>query len=251
MGNRHSAMLNGMAHEIRMIYQSDRQRAETLIEDYLGQRLCEYPLDEKMTILKDLAAQFHISAPKPGQSAETASEDLLQIYSLLLGRKVVTDDLSSSEINKTLALSLNTVFDSVNNIINVIRTTLLGEKKELETIREIIGSHLGREGGCETLQSYLDQIQGAFLMAHQAFQEAARIKVAQILDELSPERIAEGVDRGLKFGPLYNAELYKEYKERHRQCKTWFESKRFSQEFLREFEKICQKSAQRGMRGIS
>jgi hypothetical protein len=244
-------MLNSMADEIRMLYQSDRQRAETLIEDYLGQRLYDCSPDERITILEDLAAQFQMPVRKPDQTPEAASEDLLQMYSLLLGRKVVFEDLSSSEINKSLALSLNTVFNSVNNIISVIRTTLLGEKTELQTIREIIGSHLGREGGCETLQSYLDQIQDAFLMAHRAFQEAARIKVAQILDELSPDRIAESVNRGLKIGSLYNAELFKEYKERHHRCKTWFESNRFTQEFLREFEKICQKSAKRGVRGIS
>jgi hypothetical protein len=251
MGKKNSSMLESMADEIRMIYRSDRQRAEALIESYLGQRLNECSSEEKVTILEELAGQFDGSLRKEVESIGAASEDLLELYSLLLGKRIATTDLTSSEINKTLALSLNTVFDAVNSIISVIRTMLLGEKTELQTIREIIGSHLGGEGGCETLHSYLDQIKDAFLMAHRAFQEAARVKIAQILDELAPDHIAEGVDRGLKIGPLYKAELFEQYKARHQECRTWFESNRFTQEFLREFEKICQKSYKGGMRGTS
>jgi hypothetical protein len=79
-------------------------------------------------------------------------------------------------------------------------------------------------------------------LAHRAFQETARIKIAQILDELSPDRIAESMDKSLKFGPLHRAELFDQYKKRYLECKKWFESDRFTQELLREFENICQRS---------
>jgi hypothetical protein len=127
----------------------------------------------------------------------------------------------------------------------------LGEKGELQTIRHIIGAHVEGQKSYDSLKSYLDQIQEAFLISHRAFQEAATMKVAQILSELDPDRIAQATDKGMKFGPLYKAELFEEYKASYRGCRTWFESSRFKQDLLREFEKICQKSYKMQARSTS
>ena len=113
------------------------------------------------------------------------------------------------------------------------------------TIRGIIGSNFEKieaSGTHDSLQSYLDQIQDAFLVAHQSFQQAAQTRVRQILDELDPKRISDLSKGGYKFGPFRKAELFEVYKEEFKVCKAWFESGRFANELLREFEKTCQKS---------
>ena len=51
----------------------------------------------------------------------------------------------SPEWPDKLARSLNTLFDTLNQIIGVIHTTFLGQKGEMETIRLIIGSALKGE----------------------------------------------------------------------------------------------------------
>jgi hypothetical protein len=248
---KHSPMLiEAMAEEIKTIYKSDRQSADTLIETLLAQRLKDDLPQERMAILQDLARQLEVPDQRAGYE-HNESEELLQLYSLLLGKKIAPGCMSSEEMNKQLAFSLNTIFDTINDIITVIHTTLLGEKAELQTIREIIGSQLSREGTNETLQSYLDQIKDAFLLAHRAFQESVNSKTAQLLDELNPDHISEAVDRGFKLGPLYKAQLFELYKERYRVCKNWFESNRFTEEFLREFEKNCQKFYQKRKRSTS
>ena len=93
----------------------------------------------------------------------------------------------------------------------------------------------------DSLQNYLDQIQEAFLVAHKAFQEAAQTKVGEILKELSPDHFEASEGGWLKFGPFRKAELFEIYKEKFQACKSWFESGRFMEELLREFEKTCQK----------
>jgi hypothetical protein len=251
MTKRHRAILETMAGEIRIIYESDSQRAETLIETYLGQRLNEYLPDEKIAILEELSARFETIAQDYDRCDVAASEVLLPVYSLLLGEKIDVGDLSSTQINEKLALAMNTVFDTINQIIRVIHKTLLGEKAEVQTIREVIGSQIEGECGRDSLKCYLDQIQEAFLMAHRAFQEASRAQIEQVLNELDPSRISDTVRHGLKFGPLYKAELFEVYKERYRGCRAWFESNRSTQDILREFEKICQKSYETKKRGSS
>jgi len=150
-------------------------------------------------------------------------------------------DLSSNELLEKLALSLNTIFDTMNEMIRTIDTTLLGKKPELETIRHIIGSQLEAETHSDSLQTYLTRIQKAFLISHKAFQEATQIKLGEILKELNPERFESEPMGGFKVGPLRKAELFERYKERFQTIKKWFESGRFKEELLREFEKACQR----------
>lgn len=232
-----------MANEIRIIYNSDISKAEKLIETYLEQRLKEYLFSERLDFLEKLTHQFKSYSHKTETTFNLESKEFSRLLSLLFGKRISMADLSSTEISQKLANSLNTILDTINQIIRVMNNKLLGKDAQLDkTIRGIIGSNLEEEEASDSLQSYLDQIQDAFLVAHQAFQQAAQTRVRQILDELDPNRISALTEKGLKFGPFRKAELFEVYKEKFRVCETWFETGRFKNELLREFERICQKS---------
>jgi len=231
-----------LAGEIRTIYKTDPFRAETLIEAYIHQSLKEFSPTEKMKLLEKLTHQFESVSPNAPPDLDFESKEFSRLFSLLLGKRISEVDLSCTEVLEKLAHSLNTIFNTLNQIIGVIQTTLLGKKTEFdEPIRHIIGSNLEGSAGTASLQSYLDQIQEAFLVAHRAFQKAAQTKVSEILKELNPDRIKATTGGGLKFGPMRKAEFFEIYKEKFRACKGWFESGRFTEELLREFEKTCQK----------
>ncbi len=244
-------LIETMAKEIGIIYNSDISNAETLIETYLEQRLKEYSDSDRLEFLEELTRQFRSFSPKPETTLNFEQEEFSQLFSLLLGKRISMADLSSTEVTQKLANSLNTIFDTINQIIRVMNNKLLGKDAQLDkTIRGIIGSNLEKEETSDSLQSYLDHIQEAFLVAHQAFQQAAQTRVRQILDELDPNRISASSERGLKFGPFRKAELFEIYKEKFQACKAWFETGHFKNELLREFERICQKSYKTDTRNI-
>jgi len=239
---KNNSLILSMFDELRTIYKSDHHRAAPLIETYLNERLKDYSPNDRIAMLAAIAHQFEPPSQKKEFMIRPESKELKQLYSLLFGNKIIVGDLSADEINSKLTESINTVFDNVNQIIHVIHETLLGDKGELQTIREIIGSQLAAEGGHDSLNSYLNQIQEAFMISHRAFQEAARTTIKKLLDELDPDSISQTWDGIVKVGPLYKAKLYDTYENRHRECRTWFESNRFEEDLLREFEKTCQKS---------
>jgi len=230
------------AAEIRALYRSDPSQSEASIGRYLEEGLKRLSPAERRELLKELVLEFEPSCPEVEPVLIQEGGPFALLCSLLLGERITPEDLKSGAIVERLASSLNTVFDTLNQIVGVIHVTLLGEKGELETIRQIIGAGLQEGHQTDPLQTYLDQIQEAFLVAHQAFQQATRTKVGEILSELDPERIATLVEGGLKFGPLRKAELFEIYKEKFRVCKGSFESGRLMNDLLREFEKICHKS---------
>ena len=237
-----------LAAEIRTVYRSAPQQAEVLIEDFLEKKWKAIPPSERLDLLKKLGKQFEVSAPRQVQP-ETGAGELPRLLSMLLGKRVSMLDLSSEENLEKLARSLNTVFDTLNQIIGVIHSTLWGKQAEMETIRLILGSNLEGRGQPDSLQNYLGQIKDAFLVSHQAFRLAAHTKVGEVLKELDPERIAAEAEGGLEFGPLRKAKLFEIYKGKFSKCKSWHGSDRFLEDLLREFEKDCQKlyvAVQRG-----
>ena len=236
-----SVSIEDLANEIRAINRSDPSHSEASIEEYLEQRLEGVSPTERMLVIEKLARQFKGFSPEIKLNLGLEPEAFSKLFSLLLGKKISPSDLSSEELLEKLAHSLNTVFDTLNQIISVINTTLLGKKDELETIRQIIGSDLKEEREKTSLQNYLNQIQEAFLVAHKAFQQAAQTKLGQILSVLDPDNIAAAKEGGLKFGLLRKAELFDIYKEKFQGCKDWFESGRLMGELLREFENVGQK----------
>lgn len=233
--------LETLANEIRTIYQSDPGKAETLIEAYIEQRLRECSPGERLTLIGTLTHHFERVSPKTHPDLSLDSEEISELFSLLLGRRLSIKEFSSEELLKKLAHSLNTVFDTLNQIVGVINTTLSGNMADFQTIRHIIGSNLAGEAPSHSLQDYLDQIRKAFLITHNAFKQAAETKVGEILAELNPDRIEATVGGGLKFGPLRKAELFDTYKEKFQACKSCLESGRFTEELSREFERMCQK----------
>ncbi len=236
-----SVSIERLTDEIRTLYRSNPHRAERLMEAYLQETLKDLPPEERIALLETLIQRLDISPAPPGKEAFLQSQEFSRLLSLLLGERSSAVDLSSAELLEKLALSLNTIFDTLNEMIRLIDTTLLGKKPELETIRHIIGSQLESEVQSNSLQNYLARIREAFLISHKAFQEAAQIKFGEILKELGPERFESEPIGGFKVGPLRKAELFERYKERFQTFRKWFESGRFKEELLREFEKACQR----------
>ena len=230
-----------LASELRQIYQSDISRAEAMIEAHLEKRMTRLTPDSRLKLLKKLKDEFNADRALPSPGSDMEEEVLPRVFSLLLGRDVSQADLSSAEILQRLAESLNTIFDTLNQLVSVINMTLFGESAGNETIRYVIGSHLKGGDQTKSLESYLGQIQKAFLTTQQAFKNAALARVGEILDELDPDKISQAGGGGLKFGPLRKAEYFAIYESKFRSCKKWFESGRFMEAFLREFEKNCLK----------
>ena len=228
--------------EVNALYRAEPARAEALVERYLEERLGRLPREEKIAFLENFSRQYAGTQPSSQAPDGSPSEEFNQLFSLFLGHRVSSLDFSLPDFREKFAASMNTIFDTLNQIIAVIQATLLGRKVELETIRQVIGSSLGKEGRAESLQSYLDQIREAFLVAHRAFQQASLAKMRTALEELDPERMEAKAEWGLKFGPFLKADLFDQYKERFQKCRSWMDSDRFREELLREFEKICQKS---------
>lgn len=231
-----------LSDDIRAIYNSDNKRAETLIESYLKQQLKEYSSGDRLAVIEKLVQKYETINPGiEKQESGIGQREMSELLSLLLGKKIPVENLPPEELMKKLSHSLNTVFDSLNQIIRVINNTLLGKNVELETIRHMIGSDLENGNGQDSLQGYIDQIQEAFLVAHKAFQLAATEVIGKILNELDPDRISEATGKSLMFSPLRKAKDFDIYTDKFQVCKKWFDSGRGTEELLREFEKICQK----------
>jgi hypothetical protein len=225
--------------EIRAAYAIDPANAPDAIGALLKTRLADRPAVEGRAILSKILASL---APDEPSAVATADKAVLtRMFSLLLGREVTTDDLSSAQMLERASQSLNTIFDALNQLIGVIDKTLSGnEDRGEQTIRQFIGSHLGGQDQTESLEAYLGRISEAFLTTQEAFKKAAQTKVAQILHSLDPGKIAAERSGGLKFGPLRKAEDYDILKDKIDRIQRWFDSGRFMDDYLREFEKNCQ-----------
>ncbi len=229
-----------VVEEVRSIYRADPARAETLVERHLQERLKDSGPTERKEFLARLTQTFAGEAPASAGAQGLHPEVLSRLFALFLGERIGVPDLSSAERLDRLASSLNTVFEHLNEIVAVIHSTLLGRRSELETIRQIIGTNLQGDGSGTSLEGYLGQIREAFLTSHLAFQQTARTMVGKILRELDPEHLGDGESGGLKFGPLRKAGLFDAYQEKFQKIRQWFDSGRFTEEILREFEKTCQ-----------
>lgn len=232
--------IDRLANEIRNIYISDKNQSEKQIEKFLRTRFKELNGPESLDVLNKLIAEFDSRHPNRIDNLSMDNGIMSRTFSFLLGRDVPRTDLSSTELMERLAESLKTIFDSLNQLINVINMTFTGETSGDQTIRQVIGFHLEGEGQGKSLENYLAQINEAFLTAQRSFKKTAKIKVGQILEEIDPDQISTQEGGGLKIGPFRKAEYYEIYEEKFRKIKKWFESGRFMEEFLREFEKNCQ-----------
>jgi hypothetical protein len=232
--------ISQLAKEIREVYLSDKDGAETRLEQLLQNRLKNVSGPESLDVLSKLITEFDTGHPNKIGMLNTDNDIMYQIFSFLMGRDFPRTELSPTELIERLAESLKTIFDSLNQLISVINMTLTGEAYGDETIRQVIGFHLEGEERTKSLESYLGQINEAFLTVQRSFKKTAQLKVGQILKEIDPDQISAQGRGGLKIGPLRKAEYYEIYEEKFRRIKKWFDSGRFMEEFLREFEKNCQ-----------
>ena len=232
-------MLNRISSGLAAQFETEGDISADAVEAYLNEQMDGLDSQARITALQTVLDRVGNTC-RPALPGETDEEVLTRVCSLLLGRKVSMDDLSSNELLEKLAESLNTIFNTLNQLISVINMTFTGEGSPEQTIRQVIGFRLEGEGQGRSLETYLDQISNAFLTAQQSFKEAAYAKVKQVLTVLDPEQVASEVGKGLKFGPMKKAEMFEIYAERYEKIQKWFSSGRFMEDFLREFEKNCQ-----------
>lgn len=227
-----------LAEQIRGLYAEHPDQAEERIEALLKNRLAMQGTAEGEVALRQMIQLFRKT---PQNAASVDSQIMTRMFSLLLGRKVEPDDLSSAALLERLAESLNTIFNALNQLISVINISFSGgSQRGDQTIRQFIGFHLEGEDQTKSLEDYLGQINQAFLMTHEAFKKAAQSRVRQILHALDPANIAAERSSGLKLGPLRKAEDFDILKAKIERIQKWFDSGRFMEDFLREFESNCQ-----------
>ena len=228
-------------HIIR-IFKEQRTNPDLLVTDYLENELAALDLSDKTKALDKLIELF---GPQDhgNKKTDVLPEDdhvLARVIKLLLGREISQVDLSSEELLESLGESINTVFESLNQLISVINTTLVGKQDSDETIRQVIGYHLEGSQNTSTLEKYIGQIGKAFFASQEASKKAAHSKVMQILEELAPEKIEKEADVS-RLSPMRKSKYYEVYELKFKKFEKWFESGRFMESFLREFERNCQK----------
>ena len=216
--------------------------AGAAIESYLHKCFATESGAEKVARVEALAQSFkEKSAMSQEQPESTLAQPLRSLVPLLLGTNIADSGCSDDELAKRLVESLNTVFDTLNELILAINTAFVGRASETETIRLIIRSNVDDSAESISLQSYLDQIKAAFSIMHDAFTDAAMIKMQEMLTELDPQLIAKSLNGGLKIGPFQKAEMFRIYEEKHRTLENWLHTGLLKDALLREFERNCQK----------
>lgn len=227
--------------QITQIYRSDPQAAAGAIEDYLLDSFAAESSETKGALLDALVREFQTGSPAEVHSATIDTQSLAELVPLLLGRNIDDLDCTAEELIERLADSLNTVFDTLNELIMGINTTFMGQVSGTETIRLIIRTNVDDSAQSISLQNYLDQIKEAFSIMHEAFKDAAMTKMTEMLTELNPRQIEKSLNGRLKIGPFQKAEMFKIFEEKYRTLDNWLKTGLLTDALLREFEKNCQK----------
>ena len=229
-----------MEARICNIFNEHKDTADSSINEYLENELKILDPSDKMDVLDKLIDQFDGSDSGENKSIAIDDHVLARVIKLLLGRDITQADISTEALLESLAASINTVFESLNQLISVINTTLVGKQDPDQTIRQVIGYHLEGSSQAKTLEAYIGQIGKAFFASQEASKRAAHAKVMQILEELSPDKIEQETDVS-RLSPMRKSKYYDVYELKFKKFEKWFESGRFMESFLREFERNCQK----------
>ena len=196
--------------------------------------------EERLAALDELIAAVDEKSPPAPVRAEGDSQALEELVSLLLGHDEAVAGCSSEELLERLVTALNTVFDSLNELILGINTTFMGEGVADQTIRLVIRSNVQGDGEPMQLQNYLSQVKQAFSVMYDAFKQAAQKKMSEVLEDIAPTQLEAQVNGGLKMGPFRKAELFELYEQKHQTLDNWLQKGLFMEALLREFEKISQ-----------
>jgi hypothetical protein len=235
------AKAKSLAGEVRKLYRSDPDRAKERIEGFLARELGHLDQEEQLSWLGTIREAVAGALDRPRKQSVEDPEVLDRLLQLLLGERFSAKEMSSPEVLEQLSSSLNRLFDTLNELTQTVEQNLKGRAEASATIRTVIASEMSGTGRSQTLPEHLDQIKEAFLIAHQGFQESGAEIMRQVLAALSPEKLASKAGGGLKFGALKKAELFELYKEQFENVTMWFETGRFRDHLLREFEKSCRR----------
>jgi hypothetical protein len=232
--------LKKLTEEIKKIYSLNPAVAEFSIEALLQGELEGRDLREKLSVIEGIKNILSggQEEPVPEESINTGSLLMQRLIPLILGRSA--SDMPADILPEKLAQSLNIIFDSLNQLVGLINATLGTPGEGDETIRHIIGTNLGNGTTEKSLEEYLSQVKKAFLITQQAFKDAAKSVLGNVLAVLDPKQM-EPVQTGLKIGPLKKAESFEIFEEKYLKCRKWYDSDRFMEDLLRQFEKNCQK----------
>jgi hypothetical protein len=237
-------IIEQLAVEIQRIYQEDRTNAAALIEGYLEKQLQGIDPAFKIQIVSLLEEKF-TPPPEPEEIPERNAQEefILRFCSLILGKELSSDELASIETLERLSRSLNTIFDSLNQLVHSIRQSLFLENAGDATIRHVIGSSLHKEASTINLEQYLGEIKSAFLLSHQGFKSASEKMIDKILQGLDPRQTNAAA--GNSFIPaIRKANAFDRYKQLFETFRQWHDSGRSMEDFLKEFERECQTLAQ-------
>ncbi len=225
--------------ELRRIQQESGDQAENLVEQYLKMHLFSLSPKERQSLLSALIEELQPVEEQVLTGGAATDKSFLRFCSMLLGEKVDPSLLNSDEMQERLVEALDTIFTSLNQLVQSINMTLLEGRQAEETIRQIIGSHLEDRDGSKSLEDYIAEIRKAFFTSHEAFKKSAGTLVARILRDLEPPPLEESGRFSLKLGATKKAESYEHFLKVFQSCKKWYDSGRYMDDYLREFEKQC------------
>jgi len=233
-----------LVDELKRVYSRDPQNGALLIEEFLTEKLSGFSQEQKLAILKNIRSFF------PSHNTENgfnASQLMPLLSSFILGESLSDGEISPEELADKMISALNKLFETLNEVMSVINNVIIGQDLQLATIRQVLGKCM--DGDNESLDAYLHRIKEVFLVAYEAFQKSSEVQIAKLLKELDPMQLEEELSTNLKFGALRKAALYEIYCDKFKKCEEWFNSARFKQDLLREFENKCQEIlTQRGLK---
>ncbi len=232
--------------------------------DNLYSSLADKPFEEKVELFKDFfVARFASQNPlktkkmllslkehynpegmqKAGGVSGKNIEKLNAIIKTVTGKDA--PDLGSEDVEELverLCSSIDTVFESVNEIITAINRTspLLGEDAGALTVRQVIRERLDQtiDPGGVPLKEHLEKIKLAFKVSLESFKEAIQEKFREVIEEISPEKLAEDIGgKGMKIGPMYKASLFDAYEQKYRRLYQFMEKGHLLQEVVLVFER--------------
>ncbi|MCG8551654.1 MAG: hypothetical protein MI799_14735, partial [Desulfobacterales bacterium] len=243
-------------NDFNMSYQSLKEQLKAIyannadagaIETHLNEALANLDENDRREALDRLIREFEpdtLSKPLPPAAPVCTTQErtaidehlLARVIKLLLGRTVSQADMNAGEPLENLAESINTVLKALNQLSSTINTTLVGKQDSDQPIRQVIGYYLEGASHGQPLDVYISQIDKVFHESQQASRQAAHAKVEEILNQLSPEKIAQTAGAS-RLSPMKKSKYYDEYVHKFEKIENWFASGRFMESFLREFER--------------
>lgn len=233
-----------LAEHVREIYRNKPAAAGKQIERLLEDQFAGVSLAEKNEKIQDLATFFRESSGSFSVAGAGAKDELRQFVSLLLGQQIEAGEMDDHALQMQLCTSLNTIFDSLNQLLKAIQLTCNRDGHQFEeTIRHVLKDQLVQDKPEGSLEEYIDQIKKSFFKSLESAQGAHKAIIKKLLAEINPERIMDQSGGGLRIGPLKKAEAFDQYNNVYGELNNWHESGRGHEEFLRTFEKYFSDAA--------